>query len=275
MKVFVYGTMLRGMPRSVLLMPAKFEGHGRIEGTLHDLGNYPAVIKGGGSVYGELYEVDSEIIREMDEIEGYLPWNEPHSLYTREETHVTMLGDGSLIRAYAYFVKGDVAGSWAISFGDYRRHLVEKVPGRQWYLSFGSNMSSERLKKRIGRHGKTMSGNLEGYSLIFNKKVDGGGVYANISYTGAGHRCPFVAYDLSIDQIYRLDEFEGAGSHYFRICVPFASSRSGPPLMGHLYVANPEKLTNEGSPSADYLQHIYNGYEEHGFDTGGLPSLRS
>lgn len=271
MKVFVYGTLLRGLSRYPALGKAAFQGHGIVEGILRDLGDYPILVRGDGIVHGEVFEVDGSTLQSLDAIEGYRPGDRNHSVFLRQETEVTLMHDGSRIRAEAYFFNGDPKGGRGIECGEYRRYLAESTSPDQWYIAFASNMSTERLEKRIEAPDVIEKGYLDGYRLMFNKKADGGGVYANIAWAGAGYRCPFTACLLRTGLLSLLDGFEGGPSHYARIVVPFSVMSGGPPRMGHLYMANPKKLTRNGTPSAGYLKYIYDGYEEHGFDTKDLP----
>ncbi len=62
MKVFVYGTLLNGMSRSKSLNNSVFEGLGMIKANLYDLGSYPGIIESNQSVYGEVYEIDSDTL---------------------------------------------------------------------------------------------------------------------------------------------------------------------------------------------------------------------
>jgi len=66
------------------------------------------------------------------------------------EKNVTLLNDGSQERAYTYFYNRDLDDYEPIICGDYRRYSLENSSDRQWYIAYGSNMSSERLKARIG-----------------------------------------------------------------------------------------------------------------------------
>ena len=74
---------------------------------LYDVGVYPAVRKGIGAVYGELYEIDDKKINELDTIEGYYPEDNDQSLYVRKEVDITLSHDGSLEKASAYFFNYD------------------------------------------------------------------------------------------------------------------------------------------------------------------------
>jgi len=271
MKLFAYGTLLKGMTRFGVLADSQFMGHGFIQGVLYDLGAYPAVGEGDGLVYGELYEIDREKLCELDSIEGYFSENEHHSLYLRKEAGVTLLNNGSRERAYTYFYNRDLNDYPRIISGDYRRYKAEELSDRQWYIAYGSDMSSERLHARIGETYKIRAGYMEGYRLMFNKRASNGGTYANIAYVGSGFRCPFAAYAVSTEQLHQLDRCEGEPSHYVRIGLPFSDLAGESGHIGHLYIANPDRLIRNQTPSHDYLKYIHIGYKEHGFDRSSLP----
>ena len=72
-RVFVYGTLKRGYGNHQLLAVgrAHFLGTDTIEGSMHDLGAFPAVsLEGCGTVYGEVYVVSDETLRALDRLEG-------------------------------------------------------------------------------------------------------------------------------------------------------------------------------------------------------------
>jgi gamma-glutamylcyclotransferase (GGCT)/AIG2-like uncharacterized protein YtfP len=84
--VFVYGTLRQGGIRAMpgLFPAAKFVGMAKITGSLYDLGAYPGLVLDESStpVTGEVYEIDDEILRELDEIEA-------SSNYRREQIEVS------------------------------------------------------------------------------------------------------------------------------------------------------------------------------------------
>src|SRR5918999_936653 len=72
--VFVYGTLRRGGLRAMpdIFPGSEFVGHASVAGSLYDLGAHPGLIldDAKSSVAGEVYEVDDEILKKLDEIEA-------------------------------------------------------------------------------------------------------------------------------------------------------------------------------------------------------------
>jgi gamma-glutamylcyclotransferase (GGCT)/AIG2-like uncharacterized protein YtfP len=82
--VFVYGTLRRGDDNDInKLSPApRYIGEGHVQGVMYHLGAYPGVILADvtavaagseGAVLGEVYAVDPELERVLDEIEELYP----------------------------------------------------------------------------------------------------------------------------------------------------------------------------------------------------------
>ena len=71
--VFVYGTLRRGGVRAMpLIFPdATFIDDAKVPGSLYDFGAYPGLLldESNSLVVGEVYEVDDEILKKLDEIE--------------------------------------------------------------------------------------------------------------------------------------------------------------------------------------------------------------
>ncbi len=113
MIVFVYGTLMRGgryhglIAHSERLGPAR-TAHGF---ALVDLGPYPAMIAGEGSVAGELYRVDAATLAALDELEGH------PSYYQRTPIR---LADGREVVAYLFVDRAALAEASPIPGGDWR-----------------------------------------------------------------------------------------------------------------------------------------------------------
>jgi len=81
-KIFVYGTLMDGECNHHLLQNLPYRAAYAENLVLHNLGSYPAAAGGEGTVYGEVYEVDRETLRKLDELES------SPELYHRETIRV-------------------------------------------------------------------------------------------------------------------------------------------------------------------------------------------
>ncbi len=114
MRLFVYGSLMRGEPNHRFLARARFLGRVLTAPLfeLADLGSYPALVAGGGTaVAGELYEVGPRTVARLDQFEQH------PDLYRRV---VIPLADGSEAHAYLRPATA-VAGSPTVPAGDWRR----------------------------------------------------------------------------------------------------------------------------------------------------------
>ena len=87
--VFVYGTLRRGEQRDITsLRPAPtWVGSASLQGVLYDLGAYPGVVLGGHErVLGEVYRIDPQLERQLDEIEEV--WPQQSGEYRKREVQV-------------------------------------------------------------------------------------------------------------------------------------------------------------------------------------------
>lgn len=89
--VFVYGTLRKGEERDInRLRPApRWIGQGSVAGVMHHLGSYPGLVLGGqGIVHGEVYAVEAELERVLDEIEEV--WPQQTGEYAKREVAVRL-----------------------------------------------------------------------------------------------------------------------------------------------------------------------------------------
>ena len=76
--VFTYGTLLRGERNHHLLNDLDFVCEAKVMGfEMFNLGTYPGIYDGNGTILGEIYYVNDETLKELDILE------EEGSLYTR------------------------------------------------------------------------------------------------------------------------------------------------------------------------------------------------
>ena len=127
-RVFFYGTLMTGFNRRrrIGIDPdLVFIGRGSIEGTLFDLGLFPAAIPSSeGRVWGEVFQMlDVEkVLAGLDDIEGTCPGQEDFSLDFRTVVPAR-LEDGSETTAWVYFYNAPLGQAERIESGDYFEHL--------------------------------------------------------------------------------------------------------------------------------------------------------
>ena len=81
------------------------------------------------------------------------------------------------------------------------------------YLAYGSNMNLEQMDYRCPNSKVVCNGELKGWKLVFN-------VHADVIKTGdMNDVVPVVVWDISDDDWYRLDMYEGYPSYYIKEIV--------------------------------------------------------
>jgi gamma-glutamylcyclotransferase (GGCT)/AIG2-like uncharacterized protein YtfP len=126
--VFFYGTLMAGFDRrrrAGIDDKLRYIGRGSIQGSLFDLGLYPAAVPAAdGHVWGEVYEMTASdvVLAALDDIEGYHHDDPERSLYRREQVNVA-LPDGSHASAWVYFYNAPLGRASKIASGDYLEHV--------------------------------------------------------------------------------------------------------------------------------------------------------
>ncbi len=85
--VFVYGSLRGGSARSMSLRfpQSRFIAEAKVSGILYDLGPYPGMLlnETNSLVVGEVYEVDDELLQQLDEFEA-------SSNYLRKQVEISL-----------------------------------------------------------------------------------------------------------------------------------------------------------------------------------------
>lgn len=117
--VFVYGTLRQGGDNDITrLRPApRYVGAAMVAGTMYDLGRYPGVILGGESqVVGEVWRIDAELERVLDEIEELYPQQSDE--YAKRLVAVSV--DGQTLQCVVYEINPlYVSGKNVVRGGDW------------------------------------------------------------------------------------------------------------------------------------------------------------
>jgi gamma-glutamylcyclotransferase (GGCT)/AIG2-like uncharacterized protein YtfP len=125
-RLFVYGSLRRGFQNPVYEYISKyftFTGMGTVQGTLYDMGTYPAGVpdQSERKITGELYHATntdefSWAIGQLDDYEGITAEAGDTPLFRRERARVTT--DKETTDAWIYWFNGDVKDRPVIDSGD-------------------------------------------------------------------------------------------------------------------------------------------------------------
>lgn len=109
---------MKGMGNDHILSNATYISDSVVEGELYAVSIFPGYVPGNGTVKGELYKVDDDILKVMDALEGYYSDNLPYSMYRREKIES--------ISAFIYVWNSPIDGIDRIEDGDYRQWINSK-----------------------------------------------------------------------------------------------------------------------------------------------------
>ena len=130
-----------------------------------------------------------------------------------------------------------------------------------WYFAYGSNLLAAQMSARTGLTwsdaNRPRRAQLPGYRLAFNASGNGC-TYANIVRPGNG--VMGVLYWCTPEALALLDKYE---SGYDRVQIEVLDE-AGARIEAVAYIARPENLTSDESPTAEYLGRIIRGAREHG-----------
>jgi gamma-glutamylcyclotransferase (GGCT)/AIG2-like uncharacterized protein YtfP len=149
--LFVYGSMMKGMVHhNKLAAQVKELKPATCEGVLYRLPvGYPVMVDGQGVVKGELLTLNNfkEIIKILDEFEGYSATTPDKSLNLRVEKPVLVEGAKKPVSSFVYVLNPDKLPKEAarIDSGDYRATMAVQPP-----LSTQLSESQKRYILKLG-----------------------------------------------------------------------------------------------------------------------------
>ncbi len=96
--VFVYGTLRKGDCRFVILEGCEcLHEEAFVDGfEMLNFGSFPGIVPGAGRIVGEIYEIDDELLAQLDRIEGYREDDPKNSLYIRQKVDAFYADGGSI-----------------------------------------------------------------------------------------------------------------------------------------------------------------------------------
>lgn len=130
-RLFVYGTLMKGFWNHSRYLEGRISCiiPGKTQGLLYHLPQgYPAMLKGEGTVRGEIVEpVNRDLLRKLDGLEGYYGYGEDN-LYVREIIDV-FTDDGEMLCCWVYiYADGEYAQKRGIFIpdGDWRKFMQNR-----------------------------------------------------------------------------------------------------------------------------------------------------
>lgn len=105
--IFVYGTLMVGERNYIDVIHNNLTHveNAKVKGTLYyyKKEDYPALMPGDSWIEGQLFYVNElkDVLKPLDEIEGYISKNNPNNMYDREIVDV-VTEEGKLLKAYVY-----------------------------------------------------------------------------------------------------------------------------------------------------------------------------
>jgi len=137
--------------------------------------------------------------------------------------------------------------------------------GQRIYLAYGSNLHPRRIAARVGPVQLIGVVELPGWALRFDKRGGDGSAKANLrAMPGLDETVYAAAYRLGLDQVRRLDHFEGTGQGYQSF--PMTISLAGQSVHAFTYLAPSQWLAEALLPFDWYVDLIISGACFHQFD---------
>lgn len=116
--LFVYGALRKGASNDWRMKSARWLGPAKVAGTLVKIDWYPGLVLGeGGLVKGEVYEVSSELLAELDAFEGIGEIEDRNGEYHRIRAEVILNGEPQDVWIYEW-LKG-ISGYQIVASGDW------------------------------------------------------------------------------------------------------------------------------------------------------------
>jgi cation transport regulator ChaC len=125
-----------------------------------------------------------------------------------------------------------------------------------YYFAYGSNMDPERMRERLGRQPDRKAATLADWMLKFNKITSRNPQegYANIG-TQDGEKVEGILYDITTEELRKMDLREGYPIHYNRINI-VVRTEDDKEIEVITYIAQPSKVREGLRPSREYLNHL-------------------
>lgn len=133
-----------------------------------------------------------------------------------------------------------------------------KPQAKNQVFMYGSNLDSERRRSRTpGCNGQFKPAFLPNHELRFNKRLQKGGVAANV-VPHQTRKVRGIIVELDDYHLEAMDRYEGHPYHYERKKKDLFYE-NGSQVSAYIYIAHPQRIIEEKLPSYEYLGYIIRG----------------
>lgn len=255
-RIFVYGTLMKGEGAHHLLSSAKCLGTYCLSNyALYDLGSFPGIRPYRDyQILGEVYEVSRETLEQLDRYES------EGSLYDRKRVSVYYDDETLEVDTYVYhsYINGTAfSGKWN-----------QKASDPVWYACYGSSLDAERFACYI--EGGTCKANGRYYSGCTDKTLwtesmhsmfGGGMYYGNSSSAWNGKGVSFYdikapgftfmrLYKITMGQLLEIQVQEGASNNWYGNLLCLGVNSDHCPI----YTLTSVERRPENEPDPAYLE---------------------
>jgi len=128
-----------------------------------------------------------------------------------------------------------------------------------YYFAYGSNMNPNRMLARGVSFIKRELGELQGYTLVFNKMCRDGTAAANI-LPDENSAVYGALYTCADDDVHiQLDKYEGVSSHQYSRTKYLIKLENATYVCASVYIANPDRCKTGLPIHPSYLEHLLDG----------------
>ncbi|MBX0356299.1 gamma-glutamylcyclotransferase [Halobacillus sp. Nhm2S1] len=256
MKVFVYGSLCKNLENHHYMKKATcLSEQAFVKGRLYSGHSYyPLLMKGEQDVtYGELYDIPSSLLEELDELEGYSEEiEEPY--FVREVCEV--FTPHGVTEAFVYYWPRKAQGVM-VHNNDWKVHRYIQNE-RLHYFAYGSCMDNSRLCAHEVDHLFTTIkgvGKLSDYRLTFSTHFEDGS-RADIT-ENFGSYVEGVVYDVGKEAREYLYLREGVEAKVYRPTVVHVTGDDGVAFQALSFTVIEKKT--EIAPPFHYAEEIHRG----------------
>ena len=133
-KVFVYGTLMKGLGNHHILKDSQYLGKYAAQGKMFAVSSFPGILLSDYRdelIFGEVYVVNDSVLGQLDFLEGYDSESEDNSMYNRRKILVRSNGGKvhRIMTANIYVWNesdGEMYKYDRIESGDYRKWIKEQ-----------------------------------------------------------------------------------------------------------------------------------------------------